>query len=66
MPEKKVFKACKNCRALVPPETATCPVCNSTSFTDNWEGMVVILTPDSEVAKIFGASTPWRYAIILK
>ncbi|MFP3233588.1 MAG: transcription elongation factor subunit Spt4 [Sulfolobaceae archaeon] len=66
MPEKKIFKACKNCRALVPLETATCPICNSTSFSEDWSGMVIIISQDSEVAKVFGASTPWRYAIIVK
>ncbi|MDT7876064.1 MAG: transcription elongation factor subunit Spt4 [Sulfolobaceae archaeon] len=66
MVEKKAFKACKNCRALVTPETTVCPVCQSTSFTDEWNGMVIILNQDSEVAKMFGANIPWRYAIIIK
>jgi len=47
-------------------ETATCPICNSTSFSEDWSGMVIIISQDSEVAKVFGASTPWRYAITVK
>ncbi|AHC51184.1 DNA-binding protein [Sulfolobus acidocaldarius SUSAZ] len=68
MSEKKgtSFKACKNCRALVPPETSICPLCHSSSFSDEWNGMIIILNEKSEVGQMFGATTPWRYAIIVK
>lgn len=67
MPEKnKEFKACKNCRALVTEDTPKCPVCGSTSFSNEWEGMIIILDAESETARLFGAQVPWRYAIVVK
>ncbi|BFI75249.1 transcription elongation factor subunit Spt4 [Sulfurisphaera ohwakuensis] len=67
MPGKnKEFKACKNCRALVTQDTPKCPVCGSISFSDDWSGIVIILDPQSETAKLFGATVPWRYAVIVK
>lgn len=66
MPAKPLFKACKKCRALVPPEEQICPVCGSTEFTEEWTGMVILLKEESEVMKMFGAPKPWRYAINLK
>ncbi|MEM4884476.1 MAG: DNA-binding protein, partial [Saccharolobus sp.] len=33
MAKKSIFKACKNCKALVQPDQSTCPVCGNSSFT---------------------------------
>ncbi len=63
---KKVFKACKNCKALVNQDDAKCPVCGGTSFSEEWEGMVLILDMDSDIAKLMGVQKPWKYAINLK
>ena len=57
------FKACKRCKALVDYEVEKCPLCSSTLFSDDWEGMVVILTPNSQSAKVLKVNKPWRYAI---
>ncbi|MBW9141832.1 MAG: DNA-directed RNA polymerase, subunit E'' [Candidatus Aramenus sp.] len=62
----KIFKACKNCKALVPEDQAVCPVCGGSSFTDEWEGMVIVIDENSEVAQLMGVEKPWRYAINLK
>ncbi|PUA33475.1 MAG: DNA-binding protein [Zestosphaera tikiterensis] len=48
---KPPFKACTNCRFLVSHETVKCPNCGSTSFTDEWSGMIILVNPNhSEVA----------------
>lgn len=62
----KMFKACKNCKALVSREQTTCPVCSGNSFTDEWEGMVILLSDSSELYEVMGVKKPWRYAINIK
>ncbi len=60
----KPFKACRKCKALVPRDVTQCPVCDSKDFTEEWEGMVVIIDVEkSEVAKILGITKPGKYAI---
>ncbi|MFP3204437.1 MAG: transcription elongation factor subunit Spt4 [Metallosphaera yellowstonensis] len=44
----------------------TCPVCGGNSFTDEWEGMVILLNETSELYEAMGAKKPWRYAINIK
>jgi DNA-directed RNA polymerase subunit E" len=61
---KKVFKACKSCKALAPPDVQTCPICGSLDFSEEWSGMIIILDPDrSQVAKALGITKPGRYAV---
>ncbi|MCE4628472.1 MAG: DNA-directed RNA polymerase, subunit E'' [Desulfurococcales archaeon] len=61
---RPLLKACRKCGALVPPDTRVCPVCGSTEFTDNWEGMIVIADPEkSELAKELGIDKPGIFAI---
>ncbi len=58
------FKACKNCGALVPRDTKICPVCRSTQFTDNWDGMIIIIDPKESIASsMAGRDKPGMYAI---
>ncbi len=60
----KPFKACRKCKALVNKEANVCPICGSSDFTDEWEGMVIIIDPEnSEIAKMLGITKPGRYAI---
>ncbi len=60
----KIFKACRRCKALVERDAIECPICGSRDFTDEWEGMVIIIDPEkSEIAKALGISKPGRYAI---
>jgi DNA-directed RNA polymerase subunit E" len=55
-------KACKNCRLI--SNGPVCPNCKSTSLSDDWSGLVVIMDAEnSEVARRMGISAPGRYAI---
>ncbi|BCS91924.1 Transcription elongation factor Spt4 [Metallosphaera sp. J1] len=62
----KTLKACRSCKALVNREVQQCPICNGTTFSDEWEGMVILLSEKSELAETIGESKPWRYAINVK
>ncbi|MEM1623792.1 MAG: transcription elongation factor subunit Spt4 [Sulfolobales archaeon] len=63
---RKPFKACTRCRLLVPHEAPTCPSCGSTTFTDTWSGVVIIVDPEkSKLAKMLGIEKPGRYALKL-
>ncbi|RLG89160.1 MAG: DNA-binding protein [Thermoprotei archaeon] len=62
----RAFKACKNCRYLVPVHESRCPNCGSSDFVEEWSGMVIILSPErSKVAKALGITKPGRYALQL-
>lgn len=61
--KRKPFKACKKCNALVLHEETQCPVCGSRDFSDDWEGMVVIVSVDSKTAKFLNKNKPFMYAI---
>ncbi len=62
--KRKPFKACRKCKALVDKDVEICPVCGSNDFTDEWEGVVIIIDPKkSLVAKMLGIEKPGRYAI---
>jgi len=58
------LKACTKCKMLVDPEVEVCPNCGSRNFSEDWEGMIVIIDAEkSAVAKIMGISRPGMYAI---
>lgn len=58
MPEK----ACRECSYLT-TET-TCPNCKSTSFSDDYSGVVIIFDPEnSAIAKTMKAAKKGRYAL---
>lgn len=65
MPRKALpFKACTKCKLLIPPKVEVCPNCGSSDFSDDWEGMVIILNPEkSDLARLLKISKPGRYAI---
>jgi len=55
-------KACRECNYLT-TETV-CPNCKSTSFSDDYSGLVVILDPEnSAIAKAMKATKKGRYAL---
>jgi DNA-directed RNA polymerase subunit E" len=55
-------KACRECSYLT-TET-TCPNCKSTSFSDDYSGLVVIFDPEnSAIAKAMKATRKGRYAL---
>ena len=55
------LKACRNCRRFTTQNT--CPYCGSTNLSTSWKGLVVIIDPDSELAKALNISEPGRYAL---
>ncbi len=64
MPRRSMFKACRTCGALVKKDAAVCPVCGGSSFSDDWDGIVIILDPkESYVARILGREKAYIYAI---
>lgn len=55
-------KACRDCSYLT-TET-TCPNCKSTSFSDDYSGLVIIFDPEkSAIAKTMKATKKGRYAL---
>jgi len=54
-------KVCSTCRRFV--EEGVCPACKTSKLTRNWQGSVVIIDPDSEIARSMGITAPGRYAI---
>ncbi len=66
MARKSLFKACKNCKALVNPDDSACPICGSTNFSDDWDGIIIVIDENSEISNIAEVKKPWRYAIIVK
>lgn len=61
--EGLMFKACRKCHFLVDLDCQVCPNCGSRDFSDDWRGLVIILDPSSETAKILEKNTPGKYAI---
>ena len=55
------MRACKLCRRIV--EGRECPVCKSNALTSNYQGMIVVFSVESEVAKKLGITAPGKYAI---
>jgi DNA-directed RNA polymerase subunit E" len=63
----KAFKACRSCRALVDKEVEVCPHCGSREFSDEWEGVAIIVDPEkSEVAKVLGIKDRGRFVVKLE
>ena len=61
---RKIFKACRRCRLLVDREVVECPNCGSRDFTDEWEGVIIVIDPGkSLVASKLNINKPGRYAL---
>lgn len=58
MPKEKV---CVHCKRFV--EGDVCPACKTSEFTRRWEGMVIIIDPDSDIARALEINAPGKYAI---
>jgi len=55
-------KACLNCHMIVYGNV--CPNCKSTSLTENFSGLLIVLDPEkSELAKKIGITKPGKYAL---
>ncbi len=49
---------------LVDYDVERCPRCSSTSFSDDWEGMVIVVRPQSSsAAEIIEVKDSGRFAI---
>jgi len=58
MPEK----ACRNCHFI--SSSYICPNCKSTNLSDDWTGIVIIISPEkSLIAEKTNVKKPGRYAI---
>jgi DNA-directed RNA polymerase subunit E" len=56
---------CRECHRVVEDENAQqCPVCGSSSLTEDWAGYVVITHPEeSQIAEEMGVTEPGAYAL---
>jgi DNA-directed RNA polymerase subunit E" len=55
-------KSCTNCHALT--KENVCPRCKSTSFSEDYAGLVVMFDADhSAIAKAMGIKEKGRYAL---
>lgn len=57
-------KACRLCRRII--KGNICPACKSSDLSKNWKGILVVVSPESEIAKEAGITAPGRYAIRVK
>ncbi len=65
MPRRKPKrKVCVKCKAILPLDVEKCPYCGSTQFTEDFEGIIVVINPEkSEVAKVAGIKHKGWFAI---
>ena len=56
---------CREChRVLEVDQGEQCPVCGSTSLTEDWAGYVIIAHPEkSEIAREMEVEEPGKYAL---
>jgi DNA-directed RNA polymerase subunit E" len=55
-------KACTNCHFLT--RESVCPKCRSTSFSDDFSGLVIVFDPEgSAIAKAMNIKQKGRYAL---
>ena len=54
-------RACKTCKRIL--EKTVCPVCKSNDTTSNFQGVIVIIDTDSDIAKKLGITAPGKYAV---
>ncbi|RLE67911.1 MAG: DNA-binding protein [Thermoprotei archaeon] len=68
MPGKKtaILKACRKCKYLVSSNEKVCPNCGSRDFSEDWSGMIIILSQESYVAKKLNLKKPGKYAITVR
>ncbi len=55
-------RACRNCRLLI--YGSVCPNCKSTSLTDDYSGLLIVIDPEkSEIAKKAEITKSGRYTL---
>ncbi len=60
---RKGVKVCRKCKAIVDKKVNKCPVCGSETFTTRWEGVLIIISTDSYIAKYLGINMEGDYAV---
>lgn len=61
------FKACIKCKLLVPPSVEECPNCSEKEFSEEWEGIIIVINAESSlIAKRLNITRPGRYAVKLR
>lgn len=49
---------------IIPDDAETCPNCGSTDFSNEWNGLIIVIDVDKScMAKSLGLSKPGMYAI---
>jgi RNA polymerase subunit RPABC4/transcription elongation factor Spt4 len=62
--KKPSLKACSDCGTLNPRDAQVCSNCGSSRLTEDWEGMLVIISPsNSRVGAHVGLLKPIKRAI---
>jgi len=56
-------KVCVHCKRFVNGDV--CPACKTSEFTRRWAGIVVIIDPESDIAKTLDIHAPGKYAVSL-
>ena len=66
MPKRRglPLKACAKCKRLVEPKVEVCPNCGSRVFSDDWEGLIIIMDPENSiVSQKLEIDKPGMYAL---
>lgn len=51
---------CRNCKSFTTEKI--CPKCKSTNLSTSWKGLIIVLSNESEIAKLLGL-TEGKYAL---
>ncbi|MFQ6088146.1 MAG: transcription elongation factor subunit Spt4 [Candidatus Methanofastidiosia archaeon] len=54
---------CRECHSLIPENAEHCPLCKGTDFTEDWSGVLIIIDPESEIARKSGIKKRGKYAL---
>jgi len=58
------YKACRNCKAVIPESEPACPYCGGKDFTDEWYGLIIVIDPEKScLAKRLGINRKGMFAI---
>lgn len=55
------YKVCRTCKLFV--KGSVCPLCNQSSFSRSWKGVIVINDTSSEVAELLGITAKGKYCL---
>ncbi len=60
------YKACRQCKYIMPQDAKQCPNCGSEDFAGQWRGMIAVIDPEKScLAKRLGLGKPGIYALEL-